>query len=1175
MEEKGNNNNKTGRPIKSGDNSNSDNEYTKLYQNYIELKTKYAQDYEMFMTRQQQSIQSLSQLEKMYEEQMNKLIKENSEKDEQIVTLNEQALIKINEKDELIKSLNNQLNKEKENNINQYKQLHDEYDVLQQERQNDFNKFNNMLNEQQEGIKALREKYKREIDELKESKINDANHTSIQIKQLNDKADKAEEEINQLKYLLEISNKVEQKDKEEIHYLKQLNDEKNKQINVLKYEINERTKQVGDLDDTSKFLSDIISDGNEEFNKQMQDMKKLLKEKNEELERLRHFLDKRNTSDDVIKLRKLLNEKEEKSKSLNENDEKIIIESLSKILDKKEEEIVKLIKEKNEFVKIIKQKDKEIKNLKNLLEENNIGNDIITLNTLLKQKEEEIDTLNKFLDESENELIKSLRELIKQKDNDIKTLNKILNDEINNNKDIHLIKEKIEILEKRNKEWENKFLQKLINSSNYEKLEKEEKEKEPTILSLQTRIAVINDYVFVLKNEISKLKEKLKEKENECKINNKLLNVMKNLLDGFIEEYNKIHNEIDPTTFLINIKNNVDKLLGLLKEAINNLNKNNEININKLKFNKKVILFNIGTKSEQYEKELNKARFSFKLKESFISRQSLVTIIRITGEFERNFNHEIKDNRFNVAKLKNMVVKFLNELNETLIANKVKNIRLLNKYNNINEKLKNENNDKSNEQLKNEKDTLSIINNLINNVENKPIIGENTDQFNHVLNKVDDHIPCTEEQKRDIVKTYNEAKIEEEETSQVIIDELIREGENKKKLMLTVSGILVNIDFSKFGPNRNKTIGYNLITIGGQKIEQINTVQIFKINDKKDEEPIFIDINDHKNILTDYEDIHDSIFYANEDEKLQIFIEKKGILFNKFIKIAPEVKVLRGHTTSSKDKNVYSLDYSCFGKNKNDKIYVKNYYKDIYFKYNEPFNKNDFIMIYPEAYKCFSFNFDVAQPIKLMKKSKIINNNNNNEEYINIYEFDEDEINKETVKVFDENKEEKFIDIELSNTGKDKNKFFIYEDQKIIFNSQTVTCKVILKEAIDEERKEDIAPQFIQNEDVLKLLEIYFTPTFNDENNQKISFDENEINNNIENRIFKHPGFPIEKGVTNVPPKLIELPCYDIYTNERTSIDISTKGKDWNLNIYYKNYKNMVYVKYGNKFTPENRFKLH
>ena len=84
MEEKGNNNS-TGRPTKSGDSSNIGNEYAKLYQNYNELKRKLAQDYLMFKTQQEKSMETFNQLEKMYEEKINELIEENVEKNKQII----------------------------------------------------------------------------------------------------------------------------------------------------------------------------------------------------------------------------------------------------------------------------------------------------------------------------------------------------------------------------------------------------------------------------------------------------------------------------------------------------------------------------------------------------------------------------------------------------------------------------------------------------------------------------------------------------------------------------------------------------------------------------------------------------------------------------------------------------------------------------------------------------------------------------------------------------------------------------------------------------------------------------------------------------------------------------------------------------------------------------------
>ena len=345
--------------------------------------------------------------------------------------------------------------------------------------------------------------------------------------------------------------------------------------------------------------------------------------------------------------------KEEKKEELNnkelENNEKYesMIEKLEKTINEKNNIIEKLENElKNKKIEISQNKIKEYEeNIKKYKEKNKKLKEEIDLKT------KEINKLNDTLNKKEQllEMPKSINknnsndekeEIIKDNENDFEdTIRNIKGDKEEKNNlenELNIIKNKKDILEKENKDFQNKILS--LNEEINVLLKAKEKIEEDNKLLL---------------NEIEQLKqlnhkkEKEKENKNEIEINNNNLKIENLEKENLIikEENNnlKVQNKKLETDFLNEKKENEKKLketLNLIKEMKNKINnkKENENNIN---YKKELILcsniiYNIYKSLTEKEK-------SEKLTQAVLNKNPNEGLIILEEEINKEEKDEIKD----------------------------------------------------------------------------------------------------------------------------------------------------------------------------------------------------------------------------------------------------------------------------------------------------------------------------------------------------------------------------------------------------------------------------------------------------------------------------------------------------------------------------------------------------
>ena len=510
---------------------------------------------------------------------------------------------------------------------------------------------------------------------------------SINLKDDNEKLNKFIEEKKE--YLINSIKNIFNKTKEKIPSIenKEIKDNLCNKISILEEENNKIKQQFEKFKSDEKIKRKFLENQILNFSKkEKENIKSMKLKENEFQEKITQLNSKIIDIDEQIKQKtKTIEEKNEEIKSIKINHEKIMSEKqqqyqieLNNLNKIKDNELILIKEEKEKLLKCLNEKDNTIKNL-SLTNEDNLKS--------IKIKENELLQLNQIIKET--------------KENN----SKLNEDCINNNKNISLLKSKI-----------NDYEKDII--SKQEELAKQIHLIEDANKKYNNLKALNNKYTKTIKE----LEEENKEINNLLIENKSKEKTEKNILNKKIEELNI---EINALNSQLDHK---DKDIGLLNKKIEE--KENSINEYKNKYDK------LEKSLQEYkskEEEENLTEYENKKRKIPIRKKRISTNNEIEN-VEKKFRFLFRTmENFNPSKSRNNSRKNLNNLNDSssiVKKNTFTRMKTLDDKKNIdnNEKMSNY----SNKNLNNKK----IYNNTDYN-EDKEESSTNTYNTNNIENSVD------------------------------------------------------------------------------------------------------------------------------------------------------------------------------------------------------------------------------------------------------------------------------------------------------------------------------------------------------------------------------------------------------------------------------------------------------
>ena len=409
-------------------------------------------------------------------------------------------------------------------------------------------------------------------------------------------------------------------------------------------------------------------------------------------------------------------ELKEKIKELEENEKKY-----QETIAQKQKREIELICKLSNLDKILKSneinismKEKELKEKissfeKQIEEKNNINKELFNKIKILEENKSIIEEKNK----KEKELFEKIsilerenKKIIEEKKNKEKEyINNIEELSQKNNEEITKLKERIELVEKYEKEYQN------IKKEN-EKIVKLNESKEKEYLNKENNIASQKNELNLKALYIQKREEDLNNKMKNLEEKSNILEKEKNEFNSIKEEYKKYLEE-NKIKRQENI--NLQEKNKSLEEEI----KNKEIILNKI--NLQIINNNNLNKKEEFQKADSETLINF-INYNKLKKNNNKNIISIINNHENENNNNYKDNNKDYNKNNNVNNHIIiNNNNNTIIMdnmnrknNNINNI-INNNISNLNNKSNTNNNSNSNIDNTNMNNSSNINNTIMNN----------------------------------------------------------------------------------------------------------------------------------------------------------------------------------------------------------------------------------------------------------------------------------------------------------------------------------------------------------------------------------------------------------------------------------------------------------------------------
>ena len=613
-------------------NYNNKNNYTKLLENYNDIKTKCKYYYNFAHHLKSKNNLLIQEIQKL-KTNINILNNANNNLKKLLAKYQNQTSKDKNNNNNKSKRKNSKINKKQNNNIQLLLNTNNNNELY-------FNEYDKQLNNESNNNNCIQ--LDNNIKNWKQNINNIKIKNSIELISDDEKDKNDNEENNNLNNNNNISNynKGTKKLYETLEQYRELCTKKEKEINLLKIKLEEKENIIQSQnslhDKITEYLT-IISElettnnkNNEIIENKNKEIKKLnnIKKKNEEKIK---SLDKK-----ISEGKKIKDQLNEKIEILNNNikEKEIEINKLnSELKDKeiliKEEQINSLIKinsselSKEDFTKKINELQSFISQIKKELSENKIElNNLIEENNFLKNKNVELEGMLTKIESEKNIEIKNLIEEKEEKNNQLEDLVKKLNDQeidfkgvkydnqeliqgvkqcMNNMRQNEIKINKL-IIQNENLIKTNQLLieekNRLINSIN--SLMIEIKEKKENINYLQTILIQKTELIEQLQKsndeliiQVNNIKNELKQKHIE--------------LNQYEIQYNKLKHDENFSNEMVNLIEENNKIIIENKTLQNKINKlTNENNTYNLKLN------DLNTKYQEQkkliqekEKELN------------------------------------------------------------------------------------------------------------------------------------------------------------------------------------------------------------------------------------------------------------------------------------------------------------------------------------------------------------------------------------------------------------------------------------------------------------------------------------------------------------------------------------------------------------------------------------------
>ena len=534
------------------------------------------------------------------------------------------------------KKKNERMKYDKKVNVNNIKNWQKEKDIYQ--------KINQLKNKQNE-IPKIKKTYEQMINKLKEDANKKIDYLNNQLNSLSkenielnyrlkksstdDLIKKLNKENNELKIELEKRDQIIEKIKKDNNELANLleklankfhQDYTNSKYQNSKLNINEIKKLTDELNKLRKGNSlgnqtiYNFKSGNENKNNEISSLKKLLSQKDEEIDELNNEIER--NFDLLGENRQLKKENEQNKIMIIKNTKNIKL--LKQKLPKSEDNYKKLLEE-NEQIKQEKINLKEIKNkYKNFLEEKE---SFKKRNNKLKEENIKPKDDNKNINDLKNKydsLIIDYKSILNEKNNLEKECNEMKKNIKNLLQEINSLKDKISELEK-------------INDNSKREISELESKYAKEAKNLNTEITKINKTITEKDNKIEDYEKDLKNKDKTIKDLEKELDSAKNENDKLKSENKNISIEIIKIT---KTAEENEKTIKNLEKELKNLNNDyDKLNEENQKLNKMI------TEKEKIIKDLEK-----KIKDVCDEKDKFQIEIKTLNSEITKLNKQIKEN---------------------------------------------------------------------------------------------------------------------------------------------------------------------------------------------------------------------------------------------------------------------------------------------------------------------------------------------------------------------------------------------------------------------------------------------------------------------------------------------------------------------------------------------------